>query len=375
MIDKTFIIGITGNIATGKSVVRRMLVNAGAFGIDADVLANRMLYPGAPAYQAVIHAFGPHILNQNQSISNKKLGEIVFNDPDRLQQLEALVHPMVIDAILTRISASKHPIVAVEAIKLLEAGLGKYCDQIWVSHVSEDEQVQRLLESRGMAEDTAMSRIQAQPAQSIKLSQADVIISTQGTYKDTWQRTQKALNDTIQQLDIDAQLNIKRSQAGLFLPEKHNSVSQLETSWRMLTQTDLTTLYEYLGLKMVYPLLNAKGVLAFVIWNEWNFTATLEMVSPQGILKEQEELIFSAFETHTQKNQTECLLLSEALIHQNKLDPGAFGFSHQHFDQLPYLGWKLAAQKALKDGESHIWAKVLAQPFENKREIIDKVDD
>ena len=190
------IIGLTGNIATGKSVVRRMLVNHGALGIDADVIAHRVLYPGGAAYKPVIEAFGKQILSPTGEIIRKKLAEIVFSSPEHLTKLEKLTHPAVTTAIQTRIETANRPIVVIEAIKLLESSLVDLVDALWVSHVAEDEQLTRLIETRKLSVDDARQRIAAQPPQSEKLSRANVVIHTAGTFESTWHQIHTALNDT-----------------------------------------------------------------------------------------------------------------------------------------------------------------------------------
>jgi len=181
MINSSFVIGITGNIATGKSVIRRMLSNLGVLGIDADTLANRMLYPGGKAYNQVIEIFGTEIKTDKDQISNKKLGQIVFNDPKALKQLEEVIHPGVIETTIKYAKTAHHPIISIEAIKLIESGLREYCDQIWVSHASFDLQMERLQKTRNLSAEEANSRISAQPLQIEKLSLADVIINTESS--------------------------------------------------------------------------------------------------------------------------------------------------------------------------------------------------
>jgi dephospho-CoA kinase len=88
-----YVIGLTGNIATGKSVVRRMLEHLGAYGIDADALAHRAIAKGAPGYKAVVDTFGKWILDPDQQINRGKLGKIAFADPHALSLLEGIVHP------------------------------------------------------------------------------------------------------------------------------------------------------------------------------------------------------------------------------------------------------------------------------------------
>jgi len=171
------IIGVTGNIATGKSVLRQMLVNSRALGIDADELAHRMIYPQGPAFKTVVNTFGESILSEDGSISHNKLGQIVFNDPDALLELEKLVHPYVIETINERANQSHCPLVVIEAIKLLEAGLGDICDEVWVSHASYELQLERLLRIRNMTQREAKRRIESQPPQTEKVARADVVIN------------------------------------------------------------------------------------------------------------------------------------------------------------------------------------------------------
>ncbi|HNC08988.1 MAG TPA: dephospho-CoA kinase, partial [Anaerolineales bacterium] len=89
-----FVIGLTGNIATGKSVVRRMLEHLGAYTIDADALTHRAYAKGAPGYQQVIDKFGKWLVNRDGEIDRKKLGSLVFRDDEAMKQLEDIVHPL-----------------------------------------------------------------------------------------------------------------------------------------------------------------------------------------------------------------------------------------------------------------------------------------
>ncbi|MFN2229888.1 MAG: dephospho-CoA kinase, partial [Anaerolineae bacterium] len=123
MIERPILIGLTGNIATGKSVVAQMLSELGARVIDADKVAHEVMAPGAPAYDAVVDAFGPAVLAPDGTIDRGKLGGIVFRDPTALQRLEAAVHPATIAEVTLRILQATEPVVVVEAIKLIEAGL------------------------------------------------------------------------------------------------------------------------------------------------------------------------------------------------------------------------------------------------------------
>ncbi len=141
-----YVIGLTGNIGTGKSVVRRMLEHLGAYGIDADALSHRVTAKDAPGYQPIVKTFGRWILGPDGQIDRGKLARVVFSDPEALKTLEGVVHPLVNQAIDFLIQRSKQRVVVVEAIKLLEAGIGKQCDTIWVTYAPPETQAARLSE-------------------------------------------------------------------------------------------------------------------------------------------------------------------------------------------------------------------------------------
>src|SRR5689334_1396917 len=90
-----YVIGLTGNIATGKSVVRKMLEHLGAFGLDADALAHQAIAKGGPAYASVVKNFGDWLLTEAGEIDRTRLGKLVFTDPEALAKLEAIIHPLV----------------------------------------------------------------------------------------------------------------------------------------------------------------------------------------------------------------------------------------------------------------------------------------
>jgi dephospho-CoA kinase len=178
-------IGLTGNITTGKSTVAKMLEELGAAALDADKVAHRVMAPGAPAYAAVVAAFGPDIVAENGEIDRRALGEIVFSDPEALARLESLVHPAVIAEVDRWIATREVPVVVVEAIKLLESGMAETYDAIWVTACSEATQVVRLMDARGMTRADARQRIHAQPPQADKIARADVVIDTEATLAET----------------------------------------------------------------------------------------------------------------------------------------------------------------------------------------------
>jgi dephospho-CoA kinase len=187
-----YVIGLTGNIATGKSVVRKMLERLGAFGIDADSLSHRAMAKDAPAYLPILNAFGRWILNEDHQINRDRLASIVFNNPDALYQLESIVHPYVFQAVDIIIRRASQPVVVLEAIKLLESGLSNNCDAIWVVTSDRDVQVARLVNQRKLTPGEADLRINSQPPQEEKIVRAKVVIKNNGSFEDTWKQVQSA---------------------------------------------------------------------------------------------------------------------------------------------------------------------------------------
>ena len=192
----TLIIGLTGNIGTGKTTVLNMLAARGARIIDADEVTHQVTAPGGIAFGPIIALFGQGILDPSGAIDRSRLGQIVFGDPDKLAQLEKIVHPAVYVAVNAAVERATEAVVVIEAIKLLEAGMAaSLCDQVWVITSPVDQQVERLMNDRGMSRAAARARMATQSPQAFKVSQANVVLDNSSTLADlerqveaAWQR-------------------------------------------------------------------------------------------------------------------------------------------------------------------------------------------
>ncbi len=187
-----YLIGLTGNIATGKSTVAQMLEELGATVIDADALVHELQRKGTPVYDDIIAAFGPGILDPSGEIDRKALGSIVFADPVQLRTLESIVHPAVLIESMRRIAEASTPVVVYEAIKLIEAGRAEMCDALWVVTARAEVQLQRLMRDRHMSQAEAWQRIAAQPPQSAKIERATLTIDNSGSLEETRQQVAAA---------------------------------------------------------------------------------------------------------------------------------------------------------------------------------------
>ena len=189
MNKKPFVLGLTGNIASGKTYVLSWLAKRGAKTIDADLVAQQTYLPGNPAYAPLIEHFGENIKHASGHIDRAALSHIVFSDPVQLKELEAIVPPATIEAIRTLIKQAIEKdgvkLVVVEAVKLFESGMGKLCDATWVTTADDETRLGRLIQGRGMDPTSAAKRLNSQSPQEEKTKLADFVITTDGNFEDT----------------------------------------------------------------------------------------------------------------------------------------------------------------------------------------------
>lgn len=196
------IIGLTGNIATGKSTVLQFLAEKGAYVLDADKLAHESMQLGTHTYWSIVEQFGDGILQADGNIDRRALGKLVFTDPAALTQLESIVHPAVFDLARQELVMVTADVIVLEAIKLLEAGnLVKLCDEVWVVTSTPETQLRRLRETRDMDEAEAKRRMAAQSSQEEKVQRADRVIDNNGDLaaltaqlETIWNQLQEKLN-------------------------------------------------------------------------------------------------------------------------------------------------------------------------------------
>jgi dephospho-CoA kinase len=190
--EDKFIIGLTGNIATGKSAVMNLAIERGALAIDADKIVHEILEDDMAVQETIAHIFGPTVRHADGRIIRPALGEIVFGNPQALRELEAIIHPAVHRQVISRIKESQASIVMIEAIKLLEGKLRGICHTIWVTRCSRERQLERLRICRGMDEKSAVMRVDSQAPQEDKVLQADSVIDTDGVMDDTRRQFEQA---------------------------------------------------------------------------------------------------------------------------------------------------------------------------------------
>lgn len=178
-------VGLTGGIGAGKSEVSRLLASYGAILVDSDRIAREVVEPGTEGLAAVVAEFGTSVLAEDGTLDRPRLGAIVFADPDRLQALNAIVHPLVGRRSAELRAAARPGDIVVNDVPLLaENSLAPLYDLVIVVDADPATQLDRLVRLRGMSPDEAGSRMAAQATREQRLAVADVVIDNDGPLED-----------------------------------------------------------------------------------------------------------------------------------------------------------------------------------------------
>ena len=198
-------VGLTGGIASGKSVVSKILVELGAHCIDADEIAHELMRPGEPVYDEVVKSFGNEILNPDKTVNRAKLAELAFDKrKPRIYELNRLIHPGVIERYEKWMQevGSREPdaVMVLEAALLLEAGLRRRFDEIVVVTCKPQQRIERWATRHKLDPETARTevtrRMMAQAPVEAKVQAADFVIDNSGSVEDT----RKQVEDVYQKL-------------------------------------------------------------------------------------------------------------------------------------------------------------------------------
>ena len=358
-----FVIGLTGNIATGKSVVRRMLEHLGAYTIDADALTHRAYAKGAPGYQQVVDRFGKWLVKKDGEIDRSKLGNLVFNDHEAMIQLESIAHPLVRQATEILIKRATQPVVVIEAIKLLEGDLRKMCNSIWVTNATEEIQVERLMRKRGLSREQALERIHMQTSQSAKVAVANIVITNTGSYDALWRQVSAAWKEIVpgagstdtepviakQPAQLSGEFSVQRGK-----PKNSSAIAELITRLskgsRKMTADDVM---EGFGDK-AYMLLQLNGkLIGMAGWQVENLVTRTtdifleEHVNPQKAL----ETLIKEVERASSELQSEASLIFPL----NELAAQAdlwkqLGYEKRTPETLGVQAWQESASESLASG-------------------------
>ena len=198
-----YVIGLTGGIGSGKSTVALMLEQKGAALLSADAVGHEVYLPGQPAWQEVIDAFGRQIVADDETIDRKKLGAIVFSDPEQLRRLNAITHVRMKEIMRNKLEDERSRgtrTAVLEAALLFDAGWDDLADEIWVTVLPPQVAAERTAERSGISVEEALSRIAAQMSNEERAARSQILIDTDCPLEQTrkqvdeeWERLQGRL--------------------------------------------------------------------------------------------------------------------------------------------------------------------------------------
>jgi dephospho-CoA kinase len=181
------VLGLTGNIACGKTSVGHILLEIGAERyIDADATVHSLYEAGQPIALRVAEAFGSTVMHSDGSVNRKALGAMVFQDAEAMRRLEQIVHPAVGGALMKELAlVSPTGIAIIDAVKLLEGNSGTLCQSKWIVVCPEEQERARLIARNGFSEQEADARIRAQPPIAPRLALVDEVIDNSSSLEQT----------------------------------------------------------------------------------------------------------------------------------------------------------------------------------------------
>lgn len=196
----TFILGLTGGIATGKSTVSRYFADMGIPIVDADLIARRIVEPGTEGLAKIVAKFGPEIVKKNGSLDREKLGAIVFSQPEKREVLNDILRPYIrrsIEEDTATLVNEKHALIILDIPLLYEAGYEMHCDAVMVVYTTAEVQLKRLMARNHLTEVEALNRISSQESVEDKKMRADSVIDNNGTREQTYEQVDTWLKNNI----------------------------------------------------------------------------------------------------------------------------------------------------------------------------------
>lgn len=196
----TYILGLTGGIATGKSTVSRYFSDKGYAVVDADVVARRVVEPGTEGLANIVAHFGTEIIQTDGTLNREKLGAMIFSDAEKRETLNNLLSAQIRRTIMadtaTLVNANQ-PLIVLDIPLLYEAGYETHCDAVMVVYTTEAVQLERLMARNNLTEEEALNRIASQEPIETKKDRADIVIDNNGPLNHTYEQVETWLKNNI----------------------------------------------------------------------------------------------------------------------------------------------------------------------------------
>ncbi len=189
------VVGITGSIASGKSLVTDYLIQKNYKVIDADVISREVTKKGGECYKTIVDTFGSEYLQENKEIDRKKLAKIIYFDKEKKKQLENIIHPVVLEKIEDYIFKENREIIFVSMPLLYEVGFEKKCDKVIVVYTNYDKQIERLMKRDNISLEYANDKIASQYPISLKISKSDYVIDNSQEKEKTYSAIEQVLKE------------------------------------------------------------------------------------------------------------------------------------------------------------------------------------
>lgn len=192
----TLVLGLTGGIATGKSTADNFFKKHHIPIVDSDKIAHHIYDPGKQGYNEVVTEFSSAILDSDKKINRKRLGEIVFHNPQKMQRLDEITHPLIYQEVVNKLNKYREQaekIVIFDAPLLYETGGQRLCDFVLVISLPESLQLKRLMERNNLTESQAQARIDSQMPLAKKIAKADFVVDNTGTIDELEEKLKEIL--------------------------------------------------------------------------------------------------------------------------------------------------------------------------------------
>lgn len=196
----TYVLGLTGGIASGKSTVSNYLYEQGAVVIDADIVSRQVVRPGAKGLLALVSEFGKQIQNEDGTLNRAALGEIIFNDQKKRDVVNGLLHPLIKEEMLNQVKIAEEKavdLVVLDIPLLFESKCEQYCDAVLVVDVSPETQKGRLMRRNDFTQKEAQARIDSQMDSADRKKRADFVVNNDASEEKTYQQVDILLEDIL----------------------------------------------------------------------------------------------------------------------------------------------------------------------------------
>lgn len=194
-LNRHILMGLTGGIACGKSLVSNEMSRLGAYVVDADIIAREVVEPDMPAWRDIKEEFGDTILKKDNTLNRKLLADIIFNDPDKRKILEEITHPRIIAEqerlVKELIESGYNGLIVINAALLIEAGYHRQMEKVIVVYARRDVQLTRIMHRDNLSKEDAVKRIESQMPIEHKIEYADFIIDNSHSIEDTINQVEK----------------------------------------------------------------------------------------------------------------------------------------------------------------------------------------